>query len=268
MEKQNAMAAWSVSSGPPEPSGPADSAEIRPALRSHRRLAKEKAGPHLRLAPLDPDRGGREPCAPVSVMEDALCFTPTPLTYIPPRFCDPPRPSPVLARHPLTPIVVPITSAGAQLVVDQIRFATNQQELSDNLFVFMRSCFAAGAMFVVAGAAAQGRFGFTGGHVRPEVEPLRFSLLLPSCLRIARSRRGIFRGAPPPDGMSVHGPLWSALGTEPPGDVLVSPVIVDGQVTLLLYAQAEPGGRIGSLAASKTEQLCDALGSSLLRLAG
>jgi hypothetical protein len=68
--------------------------------------------------------------------------------------------------------------------------------------------------------------------------------------------------------MSVHGPLWSALGTEPPGDVLVSPVIVDGQVTLLLYAQAEPGGRIGSLAASKTEQLCDALGSSLLRLAG
>jgi hypothetical protein len=219
---------------------------------------------HFRLAPLSPTRG--EPAAPVAAMEDALCFTPTPLTYIPPRVCDPPAPSPVLLRNPLTPIV-PITSAGAQMAVEQIRFAADQQDLSDSLFTFMRGCFAGGAMFVVEGAVAQARFGFFRGQVRAEVGQLRFSLSLPSCLRIARSRRARYHGAPPPDGMAVHGPLWSSLGTSPPSDVLVCPVIVDGQVTLLLYAQGEPGKRINSLAASKIEQVCDALSSSLLRLA-
>jgi hypothetical protein len=67
--------------------------------------------------------------------------------------------------------------------------------------------------------------------------------------------------------MAVHGPLWSALGTEPPNDVLAAPVIVDGQVTLILYAQAELGGHIGNIAAAKIEQVCEALSSSLLRLA-
>jgi hypothetical protein len=254
----------------------AESSEIRPALRSHRRTpqGRQPAKPDtataprvLRLAPLDPDVAEREPGAPVAIMHDALCFTPTPMTFIPPRLCDPPTPSRVPSRAALTPIVVPVTSAGAQVAVEQIRFAADQQALSDSLFTFMRSCFAVGAMFLVSGAAAQGRFGFADGHVRAEVEQLRFSLTLPSCLRIARSRRASFRGAPPPDGMAVQTPLWGALHTEPPRDVLVSPVIVDGQVTLLLYAQGETGCRIPRLAAEKMEQVCEALSSSLLRLA-
>jgi hypothetical protein len=251
--------------------GPSAS-EIRPALRSHRSSPKERqpvpspAQP-LRLAPLDPKAVEREPAAPVAIMEDSLCFTPTPISFIPPRLCDPPTPSRVLSRHSLTPVVVPITSAGAQLAVEQIRFATDQQSLSDSLFAFMRSCFTVGAMFLVSGAVAQGRFGFSDGHVRSEVERLRFSLTLPSCLRIARSRRATFRGSPPPDGMAVQGPLWAALQTDSPSEVLVTPIIVDAQVTLLLYAQSEAGGRITAMAASKMEQVRDALSSSLLRLA-
>lgn len=256
----------------PAPSVPSTSPEIRPALRSHRRVSVDRQPPPVppqpvRLAPLDPKVAEREPAAPIAMMEDSLCFTPTPLAFIPPLVCDPPRPSRVLSRHALTPVVVPITSAGAQLAVEQIRFATDQQDLSDNLFTFMRSCFSVGAMFLVSGSVAHGRFGFADGHVRPEVERLSFSLTLPSCLRIARSRRATFRGSPPPDGMAVQRPLWSALQTDPPSDVLVSPVIVDSQVSLLLYAQGEAGGAITALAASKIEQVREALGSSLLRLA-
>jgi hypothetical protein len=253
--------------------------DIRPALRSHRRLLRDKpfdlpmapsgdATPPVRLAPLDPASSRQEAATPIAVMEDALCFTPTPATFLAPgRPCDPPMPFRVFARHPLTPVVVPITSASAQLAVDQIRFATDQQDLSDSLFSFMRNCFAVGAMFGVSGATALGRFGFSGGLVRPDVESLRVSLSLPSCFRIARSRRSTFRGQPPPDGMAVQGPLWAALATAPPTEVMVAPVIVDGVVTLLLYAQSEPGGHIGSLAAGKMEQVCEALSSSLLRLA-
>ncbi len=240
-----------------------ESSEIRPALRSHRKPAKG-----VRLAPLEPGADAPEPGAPVEIMPDSLCFTPTPLTYLPPTDRHtPPKPSRVSSHQTLTPIVVPITSASAQLAVDQIRFATDQQDLSDSLFTFLRACFPVGAMFSVTGAAAYGRFGFSYGQVRPEVEQLSFSLSLPSCLRIARSRRAVFRGLPPPDGMAVHGPLWAALHSEPPKDVLVSPVIVDAQVTLLLYAQGEGNGQVNSLAASRMEQVCEAMSSSLLRLA-
>jgi hypothetical protein len=238
--------------------------DIRPALRAHR-----KAPQGVRLAPLKPGTAMREAGAPVEVMEDALCFTPTPLTSIPPMDArTPPKPSRLASRDPLTPLVVPITGAGAQLAVDQIRFATDQQDLSDSLFTFMRACFGVGAMFAVAGAVARGRFGFSGGLVRPGVESMTFSLSLPSCFRIARSRRSTFRGLPPPDGMAVQGPLWAALHCQPPSEVLVSPVIVDSHVTLLLYAQGEAGGRINAAAASRMEQVCEALSSSLLRLAG
>ena len=114
---------------------------IRPALRAHHKPAKE-----IRLEPLEPGSAPRDPAAPVEVMEDALCFTLTPLTFIPPTaICAPPKPSRLASRHPLTPIVIPITGAGAQLAVDQIRFATDQQDLSDCLFTFMRACFGAGA---------------------------------------------------------------------------------------------------------------------------
>jgi len=243
---------------------PTQSDDIRPALRTHR-----KPAPGLRLAPLKPGTAAREPAAPVAIMEDALCFTPTPLTYIPPlENRTPPKPSRVSSRDPLTPLVVPITGASAQLAVDQIRFATDQQDLSDSLFTFMRTCFTVGAMFSVAGAVARGRFGFSDGLVRPEVESVTFSLSLPSCFRIARSRRATFRGLPPPDGMAVQGPLWAALNCPSPSEVLVSPVIVDGHVTLLLYAQGQSGARINSVAASRMEQVCEALSSSLMRLAG
>jgi hypothetical protein len=246
--------------------------DIRPALRTHRKAPQgmQQSNPQeIRLAPLKPGTTTREPGAPIEVMEDALCFTPTPLTYIPPLDArTPPKPSRVAARHPLTPLVVPITNAGAQLAVDQIRFAADQQDLSDSLFAFMRTCFGVGAMFTVAGAVARGRFGFSDGEVRPEIESMSYSLSLPSCFRIARSRRATYRGLPPPDGMAVQGPLWAALHCQSPSDVLVSPVIVDSHVTLLLYAQGEAGGRINNLAASRMEQVCEALSSSLLRLAG
>jgi hypothetical protein len=205
----------------------------------------------------------------MTVMEDALCFTPTPLSSLPRvKVRPPPPPTRVAARHALTPVVSPISDAGAQLAVEQIRLAADQQDLSDNLFTLMRAYFAVGALFAVRGVMAQGLFGFSNGRVRPEVERLRFSLSLPSCFRIARSRRGTFRGSPPPDGGAVQVPLWTALHSRPPDDVLVSPIIIDGAVALLLYAQGEPGSRINDLAASKMRQVCDALGHSLVRLAG
>jgi len=48
----------------------------------------------------------------------------------------------------------------------------------------------------------------------------------------------------------------------------VAPVIVESHVTLLLYAQGEDGSRISNAVVERMEQVCEVLGSSLVRLAG
>jgi hypothetical protein len=154
------------------------------------------------------------------------------------------------------------------LAVDLILNAKDRQSASDNLFSFMRANFEVGAMFTVAGFFAEGRFGYVHNSLCPAVEGVVFSLSLPSCFRIARSRRAMFKGPPPPDGLAVHKMLWTALGMPSPSEVLVCPVLVGGQITVLLYVQGKNGGPIDPLAANRMEQVCTALGDSLLRLAG
>jgi hypothetical protein len=70
-----------------------------------------------------------------------------------------------------------------------------------------------------------------------------------------------------PDGEAVHQPLWTALGCQPPREVVVAPVVVAGQTALLLYAQGRNGARIESFTASRLGHVCAALANTLVRLA-
>jgi hypothetical protein len=184
---------------------------------------------------------GRDPYAPSNFAEDALAETP-----IPP--------------------MVAIT--GPDAAVEQIASAPDRQSAADSLFAFMRSCFGAGAMFVVNGVFAEGRFGYNHGAECTAVESIVFSLSVPSCFRPAYTQGGIFHGPPPSDGQNVHRPLWLALGSEPPREVLVAPVIAAGQTALLLYAQGRKGGHMEKFAVNRMEHVAAALANTLVRLAG
>jgi hypothetical protein len=168
----------------------------------------------------------------------------------------------------LTPTPPMVAVTGPDAAVEQIVCSRDRQAAADNLFAFMRSCFGAGAMFVVNGVFAEGRFGYNQGTERPRVEGLIFSLSLPSCFQQAYSQGTLFHGPPPPEGQNIHRPLWVALASDPPRDVLVAPVIAAGQTALLLYAQARNGGRVEKFAATRLEHVCVALGNTLVRLAG
>jgi len=168
----------------------------------------------------------------------------------------------------LTPPAPMVAVTGPDVAVEQIVCSRDRQAAADNLFAFMRSCFGAGAMFVVNGVFAEGRFGYNQGSERPRVEGLIFSLSLPSCFRTAYTQGCPFHGPPSADGQAIHRPLWVALASDPPRDVLVAPVIAAGKTALLLYAQGRNGGRVDDFAASRMEHVCQALGSTLVRLAG
>lgn len=172
------------------------------------------------------------------------------------------------AADPLTPVPPMVSVTGPDRAVEQILSSPDRQAAADNLFAFMRSCFGAGAMFVINGVFAMGRFGYNEGTECPAVESLVFSLSLPSAFRSAHSRGVVFHGIPTPEGEPIHGPLWAALRCPPPRELLVAPVVAGGQVSLLLYAHGRKHGRIERFAVARLEHVCSALGNTLMRLAG
>jgi hypothetical protein len=169
-----------------------------------------------------------------------------------------------VAQTPLPPMVA---TTGPDAAVEKICSATDRQSAADYLFAFMRSCFGAGAMFVVAGVFAEGRFGYNQGSPCPGIESLVFSLSLPSCFHAAYHEGSLFHGSPMPDGETVHRPLWAALGCQPPREVVVAPVVVAGQTALLLYAQGRNGARMENFAVSRLGHVSVALAQTLVRLA-
>lgn len=161
-----------------------------------------------------------------------------------------------------------VSVTGSDSAIEQILAAADRQAAADHLFAFMRSCFGAGAMFVVDGVLALGRFGYNQGLPCPSVESLAFALSLPSCLGSAFRQGALFHGPPPPEGSSIHQPLWNALGCQPPCDVLVAPVVAAGQTPILLYAQGRNGGRIDQFSVGRLEHVSAAVADTLVRLAG
>ena len=170
------------------------------------------------------------------------------------------------ARRPPKPVPAAPAGAATDRAVEQILASPDLQTAADRLFLFMRACFGAGAMFVVNGIFAQGRFGYCGGAECPAVESLVLSLTPPSALRMAHSRRRVFHGTPPAEGESIHGPLWAALRCSPPPEIVVAPVVAGGAVSLLLYAHGPV--RVDGSSVSRMVKVCSALGNTLVRLAG
>jgi hypothetical protein len=168
----------------------------------------------------------------------------------------------------MTPIPPHVSVTGPDVAVEQILAAPDRQAAADQLFAFMRTSFGAGAMFVVNGLFAEGRFGYNEGAECPAVEKVIFSLSLPSSFRDAFSRAAVFHGAPAIDGEPVHRTVWAALGSRPPREIVVAPVVVQNQCALLLYAQGRSGGRVEHFSTGRLGRVCAALATTLVRLAG
>jgi Type II secretion system (T2SS), protein E, N-terminal domain len=246
------------------PMAPMSAADSRPinlmplAVNSGSQFEAPTPPPRSSARPALPQRPRQPTQSYLAAVSDVPLFVPA----------DPGAPAQViddgLSRTPLPPMVA---STGPDASVEKIASATDRQSAADHLFVFMRSCFGAGAMFVVAGVFAEGRFGYNQGSPCPGIEGLVFSLSLPSCFHTAYRQGALFHGSPLPEGEAVHKPLWAALGCQPPREVVVAPVIVSGQTAILLYAQGRNGARMESFAVSRLDHVCAALARTLVRLA-
>lgn len=194
----------------------------------------------------------------VTPVNDLPLFVPAAASGVPVR--------PATEAASVTPIPPRVSVTGPDAAVEQILAAPDRQAAADQLFAFMRTCFGAGAMFVVNGVFAEGRFGYNDGVECAAVERVIFSLSLPSCFHEAYAKGLVFHGAPLPDGEPVHRTLWTALGSRPPREVVVAPVVIQHQCALLLYAQGRNGGRVEHFSTGRLGRVCAALATTLVRL--
>jgi hypothetical protein len=194
----------------------------------------------------------------------------------------PPREPPVLAPPPVRttpafpvpavpqppPYLPPPISATVTLedAVHRLSVAEQRDQIADILIDFMLPRFPCGILFLVRGNEAQAWRGYAPAVDPSSIETIVFPLSVPSMFRAARERAATFRGPPPPEGVHLHGQLWKYLRCAPPVDSLVIPLRIGGRVIVLVYAHGADGGRLGESAVEELQAMCNAAGSSFVRL--
>jgi hypothetical protein len=200
-------------------------------------------------APPVPMPAPREPSVPITAPTRPTPAFPVPAALQPPPFLPP-------------PISATVTLEDA---VHRLSVAEHRDQIADILIDFMLPRFPCGMLFLVRDHEAQAWRGYAPAVDPSSVETIVFPLSVPSMFRAARERAATFRGPPPPEGAHLHGQLWKYLRCAPPVDSLVIPVRIGGRVIVLVYAHGADG-RLGEIAVEELQAMCNAAGSSFVRL--
>jgi hypothetical protein len=178
-----------------------------------------------------------------------------------PSFPSPTEPAPMPSLAPPASEMVTLEDA-----VHRLSVAEHRDQIVDILIDFMLPRFACGIVFRVRDEMAQAWHGYAPGIDARSIETISFPLSLPSIFRTAKDRAAPFRGAPPPDGAHLHNQIWKYLRCAPPADVLVSPIVIADRVIIMVYAHATEGGPLSENAVQELQAMCNAAGSSFVRL--
>ena len=151
-------------------------------------------------------------------------------------------------------------------VVSALEVASTREEVGDAIEEFARGRAEVVAAFSVRDGNALGwrcaRYDGTPTSISQLSLPLGGS----SALQSAHDAGRTFQGAPPAPGRPVEQRLWDALAiAEPPGEVVVVPVLVGERVVNLIYAHAHAGGDLGKVA-DELAVLSERIAAAFVRL--
>lgn len=148
----------------------------------------------------------------------------------------PPGPPP---REP-----TPMPRLAWAFAVDRLDHASQRAQIAEVFIDFAVGRFDALVVFLVRDGNALGWGGKLGG-ARPLTPFDQISLPLgpASSFQVAHDGMRLYHGPVPATVHPVESRLWEALGTPPPLDLIVAPILVKQRVVNLVYAHA-PGGAI------------------------
>jgi hypothetical protein len=176
----------------------------------------------------------------------------------------PPPPPPSIAP---TEEPTPPPRLGWPFACDRLDHSTQRDQIADVFMDFAAGRFGALVMFLVRDGNALGWHGRVSG-ARPlqPIEQISLALGPASAFQIAHDGMRVYHGPPPSTGHPVENRLWEALGTPPPLDLLVAPVLVKQRVVNLVYAHAVGGAMLPGDDAAELAELAVRASEAYVRL--
>jgi hypothetical protein len=151
---------------------------------------------------------------------------------------------------------------------DRIDLATHRDQIAAVLIEFAAGRFEVLLAFLVRDANAlgwRGRIDTARGLSGP-LESLSLPLGGASVLQVAHDTLRPFRGPPPAAGRPIEQTLWSAIGADPPREMLVTPIIVKQRVVNLIYAHPPAGEPLPDTAGDELCELAVRASTAYVRL--
>ena len=127
--------------------------------------------------------------------------------------------------------------------VDRLDHATQRDQIGDVFCDFAGGRYGALVVLLVRDGNALGWHGrVPGGKPLIPIDQISLALGPSSAFQIAHDGMRVFHGPSPSTAHPIENRLWEALGTPPPLDLVVAPVLVKQRVVNLVYAHAIGGG--------------------------
>jgi hypothetical protein len=172
-------------------------------------------------------------------------------------------PGPMVAAEEPTPV----PRLAWPIAADRLDHAVQRDQIGDLFVDFAGGRFGAVVVFVVRDANALGWHGrVAGGQPRTPIDELSLPLGPASALQIAHDGMRLFHGPVPAPVHPIENRLWEALGTPPPLDLVVAPILVKQRVINLVYAHGLAGAAVPDQDAAELAELTVRASDAYVRL--
>jgi len=177
------------------------------------------------------------------------------------------RTAPPVATAPTSEDPTPVPRLAWALAVDRLDHAHQRDQIADVFVDFAAGRFDVVVVFMIRDGNALGWYGrIAGGKPHTPFDQISLPLGPASALQMAHDGLRVFHGATPTSVHPIENRLWQALGTPPPVDLLVAPIVVKQRCVNLVYAHAPGGGRLDPSDAAELAELAVRASDAYVRL--
>jgi hypothetical protein len=150
---------------------------------------------------------------------------------------------------------------------DRLDHVTQRDQIADVLCDFAVGRFGALVALLVRDGNALGWHGrVASGRPLVPVDQISLPLGPSSAFQIAYDGMRVFHGPAPSSAHPIENRLWEGLGTPPPLDLIVAPILVKQRVVNLVYAHALGGGKLHDEDAAELAELALRASDAYVRL--
>lgn len=177
-----------------------------------------------------------------------------------------------LTPAPVAPDAAPVAPAAPTptltyaLACDRLDQSTTRAQIGEVFAELAIGRFGAMVAFVVRDGNALGWYGHVDGRADVAIDRLSLPLGLASAFQEAHDGLRPYHGVPPSPGHPVESQLWDAIGTPPPRQVLVAPILVKQRAVNLIYAHGLGGADLGDTEVSELAEVCVRASAAYVRL--